>query len=98
MSEVRILSPRPARTGSARRMLRLRDGVERWGASSAMLQARIYRPAKTAMQSGRGRTRKWVLEYEPPVSGGRDPLMGWTTSADTSGQVRLHFDAIEEAR
>ncbi|HUC71788.1 MAG TPA: ETC complex I subunit [Stellaceae bacterium] len=63
-----------------------------------MAQTRIYRPAKTAMQSGRARTRKWVLEYEPPTGSGRDPLMGWTTSTDTSSQVRLHFDTIEEAR
>ena len=63
-----------------------------------MAQARIYRPAKTAMQSGRRQTRKWVLEYEPATSRGRDPLMGWTSAADTLNQVRLHFDTIEEAR
>ncbi len=63
-----------------------------------MAQARIYRPAKTAMQSGRGRTRKWVLEYEPATGRGLDPLMGWTSAADTLNQVRLRFDTIAEAQ
>jgi hypothetical protein len=63
-----------------------------------MAQARIYRPAKTAMQSGRGKTRKWVLEYEPATSRRRDPLMGWTSAADTLNEVRLRFDTLKEAR
>jgi len=63
-----------------------------------MAQARIYRPAKTAMQSGRRQTRKWVLEYEPATSRSRDPLMGWTSAADTLNEVRLHFDSLDEAR
>jgi hypothetical protein len=63
-----------------------------------MAQARIFRPAKTAMQSGRGQTRKWVLEYEPATSRRPDPLMGWTSAADTLNEVRLRFDTIEEAR
>ena len=63
-----------------------------------MAQARIFRPAKTAMQSGRGQTRKWVLEYEPATGRGPDPLMGWTSAADTLNEVRLHFETLEEAR
>jgi hypothetical protein len=63
-----------------------------------MAQARIYRPAKTAMQSGRRQTRKWVLEYEPASSRSPDPLMGWTSAADTLNQVHLLFDTIEEAK
>jgi len=63
-----------------------------------MARARIFRPAKTAMQSGRRQTRKWVLEYEPAPGRRPDPLMGWTSAADTLNQVRLHFDTIEEAR
>ncbi len=55
--------------------------------------ARIFRPAKTAMQSGRGRTRKWVLEFEPEKARTLDPLMGWTSSADTRGQVKLSFES-----
>ncbi len=63
-----------------------------------MAEARIYRPAKTAMQSGRGQTRKWVLEYEPVTGRSRDPLMGWTSAADTLNEVRLLFETVEEAQ
>jgi hypothetical protein len=61
-------------------------------------QARIYQPAKTAMQSGRARTRKWVLEYSPASPRVPNPLMGWTSAEDTLNQVRLHFDTVDEAR
>ncbi len=63
-----------------------------------MAEARIFRPAKNAMQSGRRQTRKWVLEYEPATRRQPDPLMGWTSAADTLNQVRLRFATIEEAR
>jgi hypothetical protein len=59
--------------------------------------ARIYKPAKTAMQSGRANTRAWVLEFAPAGSRERDPLMGWTSSDDTAQQVRLSFETKEEA-
>ena len=59
--------------------------------------AHIFRPAKTAMQSGRANTREWVLEFEPASARVSDPLMGWTISADMNGQVRLLFDTREEA-
>ena len=59
--------------------------------------ARIYRPAKTAMQSGKANTRQWRLEFEPASARSIDPLMGWTSSADMNGQVRLDFDSKEEA-
>src|SRR6266581_2411231 len=62
-----------------------------------MALARIYRPAKTAMQSGRGQTRKWVLEYEPASRREPDPLMGWSSARDTLNQVRLRFDTLDEA-
>jgi NADH dehydrogenase ubiquinone Fe-S protein 4 len=61
------------------------------------MKVRIYRPAKTAMQSGEARTHKWVLEFEPTEPRSRDPLTGWTSSADTRSQVRLSFDTLEEA-
>jgi hypothetical protein len=61
------------------------------------MQVRIFQPSKTAMQSGRGNTQKWVLEFEPTVPKGPEPLMGWTSSADTKEQVRLAFDSREEA-
>jgi hypothetical protein len=59
--------------------------------------ARIYKPAKTAMQSGTARTKLWVLEYEPEEPREVEPLMGWTSSADMKSQVRLRFDSAEEA-
>ena len=61
------------------------------------MRARIYRPAKTAMQSGTAKTHQWVLEYAPAQAREVDPLMGWTSSADTQTQVRLRFDTREAA-
>jgi NADH dehydrogenase ubiquinone Fe-S protein 4 len=62
-----------------------------------MAQARIYRPAKTAMQSGRANTRKWILDYEIATPRAPDPLMGWSSAADTLNEVTLRFDTLEEA-
>jgi hypothetical protein len=62
-----------------------------------MAQARIYRPSKTAMQSGRAETRKWVLQYEQATQRYFDPLMGWTSADDTLNEVKLRFDTLEEA-
>ncbi len=59
--------------------------------------ARIYRPAPNAMQSGKGKSRNWVLEFEPEVPRSIDPLMGYTSSADMKQQVKLRFDTVEEA-
>ena len=59
--------------------------------------ARIFRPAKTAMQSGKAKTNDWVLEFEPAAARRSDPLMGWTQSSDMNGQVRLQFETSEEA-
>ena len=59
--------------------------------------ARIYKPAKTAMQSGEARTKNWVLEYEPEVPRRVEPLMGWTSSSDMRQQVRLRFGSKEDA-
>jgi hypothetical protein len=61
------------------------------------MTVRIYQPAKTAMQSGKGRTRSWVLEYEPSAAREIDPLMGWTSSRDMAQQVRLTFETKEAA-
>jgi len=58
---------------------------------------RIYRPAKTAMQSGKAMTRRWLLEYEPGSPREPDPLMGWASARDTLNEVRLRFDTLEEA-
>jgi antibiotic biosynthesis monooxygenase (ABM) superfamily enzyme len=63
-----------------------------------MTQVRIYRPAKTAMQSGRGGNAKsWVLEYEPAAPKQPDNLMGWLGSPDTASQIRVKFATMEEA-
>lgn len=60
--------------------------------------ARIYRPAKSAMQSGRsGRSSDWMLEFAPQSQRVADPLMGWTSSDDTRRQLRLNFATREEA-
>ena len=59
--------------------------------------ARIYKPAKTAMQSGTAKTREWVLDYEPEQPRAVEPLMGWTSSGDMRQQVRLRFETQEEA-
>jgi len=59
--------------------------------------ARIFQPPKSAMQSGRGKTHGWVLEYEPAEAKALDPLTGWYGSGDMLGQVRLQFDTREQA-
>lgn len=61
------------------------------------MTASIYKPAKTAMQSGLARTKEWVLEHEAESAREIDPLMGWTSSRDTNQQVKLSFDTKEEA-
>jgi len=62
------------------------------------MSARIYQPAKNAMQSGTARTRDWVLEFVPQKPPVRDPLMGWTGAAETASQVRLRFTSLEAAQ
>ena len=59
--------------------------------------ARIFRPARSAMQSGKAGTAKWVLEYAPEDRPAADPLMGYTSSADMRRQIRLEFDTSAEA-
>ncbi|MEM7446495.1 MAG: ETC complex I subunit [Pseudomonadota bacterium] len=61
------------------------------------MKARIYQPAKTAMQSGRAKTHRWLLEYEPATPRRPEPLMGWISSGDTLNQIRLRFETKEEA-
>ena len=61
-----------------------------------MKKAKIYIPSKTAMQSGRGKLKKWVLEFEtkdPSIN----PLMGWESSTDTLEEVKLKFPTKEQA-
>ncbi|MHB1207384.1 MAG: ETC complex I subunit [Rhodospirillaceae bacterium] len=58
---------------------------------------RIYRPARNAMQSGRGNTTRWLLEYDPAEGQEADGLMGWAGSGDTNRQLKLWFATSEEA-
>ena len=59
--------------------------------------ARIYKPARNAMQSGKANTKDWILEFEPASARKSDPLMGWTSSSDMDGQIRLMFETKGEA-
>jgi hypothetical protein len=69
---------------------RRRDGAER-------MVARIYRPARTAMQSGKALTRDWLLVYEPEIAKRVEPLMGYTSSSDMNSQIKLSFETRELA-
>lgn len=60
------------------------------------MKARIYLPAKSAMQSGRGKTAQWTLEYERAREV-VEPVMGWVGAGETAHQVTLHFPSKEEA-
>ena len=59
--------------------------------------AKIYRPAKSAMQSGKAKTHEWVLEFEAASARAPDMLVDWTQSSDMDGQVRLQFASKDEA-
>ena len=59
--------------------------------------AKIYRPSRNAMQSGQRGTKRWRLEFAPEMAKKPDPLMGWTSSGDTRGQVKLHFESKDQA-
>jgi hypothetical protein len=61
------------------------------------MSAKIFSPAKTAMQSGKAKTGLWVLEFDPESPRKIDPLMGYTSSRDTRSQVRLTFETKDEA-
>ena len=60
------------------------------------MTARIFQPARSAMQSGEAKDN-WLLEYEPEKPCEIEPLMGWTSSSDMRSQVKLKFDSKEEA-
>jgi hypothetical protein len=62
-----------------------------------MPTARIFKPARNAMQSGKAKPKEWILEFEPRDAKRPDPLMGWAGSSDTLGQVTLRFATREEA-
>jgi hypothetical protein len=62
-----------------------------------MVQARIYQPAKTAVQSGRFRTRNWIVEFEPRSRQEADRLIGWIGNGETERQLTLRFPTQEQA-
>ena len=59
--------------------------------------ARIYKPSRSAMQSGNGKSESWLLEFESDAPRTTDPLMGWTSSGDTRQQLKLSFETRELA-
>ena len=61
-----------------------------------MKKAKIYKPTKTAMQSGNRNTKNWLLEFDT-LNTGIDPLMGWESSKDTMSEVKLEFSTKEQA-
>lgn len=73
----------------------------RWDISMSIHSARkavIYAPTKTAMQSGKAKTKQWILEFEQDAGAREvDHLMGWTGSDDTLQQLRMKFPSLETA-
>ncbi len=61
-----------------------------------MRKAKIYKPSKTAMQSGKRNSKSWLLEFDT-LNTGVNPLMGWESSKDTMSEVRLEFSSKEQA-
>ena len=62
-----------------------------------MAKAKIYQPDKNAMQSGKAKMKKWVLEFVPQKPYFVDNLMGWVGMSETQPEVKMHFDTREEA-
>ena len=58
---------------------------------------KIYKPSKTAMQSGQGKTKRWLAEYISDVDDEKDSLMGWNSSLDTQTQIKIFFQTKEQA-
>tara|TARA_B100000470_G_C19483012_1_gene255331 strand:- start:136 stop:420 length:285 start_codon:yes stop_codon:yes gene_type:complete len=61
-----------------------------------MKKAKIYKPTKTAMQSGLRNTKNWLLEFDT-LNTGINPLTGWETSRDTMSEVRMEFLTKDQA-
>tara|TARA_Y100001935_G_scaffold189393_1_gene157647 strand:- start:222 stop:503 length:282 start_codon:yes stop_codon:yes gene_type:complete len=61
-----------------------------------MKKAKIYIPNKSAMQSGLGKTNKWILEFETK-NPSKNPLMGWESSSDTYTELKLEFSTKDHA-
>jgi len=61
-----------------------------------MKKAKIYKPNKTAMQSGLRKTNKWILEFETQDPT-KNPLMGWEGSSDMYSELKMEFSTKELA-
>ncbi len=61
-----------------------------------MKKAKIYKPAKTAMQSGKRNVKNWLLEFDT-LNTGINPFMGWESSKDTMSEIRLKFSTKDQA-
>tara|TARA_Y100000590_G_scaffold290637_1_gene327150 strand:- start:71 stop:376 length:306 start_codon:yes stop_codon:yes gene_type:complete len=61
------------------------------------MTVKIYKPSKTAMQSGQGKTKKWLAEYISDTDIEKDSLMGWNSSSDTNSQIKIFFETKEQA-
>ena len=61
------------------------------------MKAKIYKPSKTAMQSGRSKFKKWVLKITGKKNQVRDTMMGWNGGSNTSSQIQLNFKTKEDA-
>ena len=58
---------------------------------------KIYKPSKSSMQSGLGKTKQWVVEYISEKDKIKDTLMGWNSSFDTKEQIKIFFKTKEQA-
>tara|TARA_Y100000590_G_scaffold467979_1_gene648857 strand:- start:9169 stop:9474 length:306 start_codon:yes stop_codon:yes gene_type:complete len=58
---------------------------------------KIYKPSKTAMQSGKAKTKSWIAEYVSDKSLTKDSLMGWNSSSDTKSQIKIYFSSKDDA-
>ena len=61
-----------------------------------MKKVKIFKPSKTAMQSGKRASKKWLLEFDT-LDTQINPLMGWESSVDTMSEVKLEFSSKDEA-
>ena len=63
-----------------------------------MRKAIIYKAQKNVMQSGHGKTQTWILEYDEDIKRSPENLNGWTSASNTTGQVQLKFETLEQAQ
>ena len=61
------------------------------------MKVKIYKPYKTATQSGLSKFKHWIVEFPKDNNLGSEPLMGWQKSDNTRKQVQLQFDTLQQA-